>query len=385
MSPSRCRVRPTKPSGLRQRSLSRGGNPCRRWSFPNWRPEKRSPSEFQGYFPVPGQHAIRAQLPPDAVVTDNQRACVVDFPEGVPLLIVDGDASQRNARYVRTVFEPGARVRTGLRCTVHDGAWLRDAGPGDLNEFGAIYLLDVARLEERTQRLLSDYVREGGGLGVFLGSQISVPSYAAWHRFAADVFPLLLERPELLGPSLESLPDLVVTDHPLFRPLQGDGNPLLQSIKIRQFFRASLPATRADESHTHVIAKLRSDHPLIVDHRSGAGRVVVVLTTLAPTWNNWATQPTFVVLLLELQSYLDAQPGGAESQRVGAAWPDVWPTDQYRDTATLFLQPLAGNSLDVQSGVSGGSPRFPAKGNPTPIGLVTGRRIWLDSPATYAR
>ena len=308
---------------------------------PELAPGAKVTKRFQGYFAVPGQHVVRAQLEPDAVAADNQRACVIDFPDGIPVLVVDGDASQRNARYIRTVFQPGERVQTGLRCTVRDGAWLRDASPDELTAFAAVYLLDVARVEERTQRMLSDYVREGGGLAVFLGPQINLPSYVAWHRSTPDIFPILLDRPEQLGPSLESLPDLIVDDHPLFRALQGDGNPLLRSIQIRQFVRGSVPAMSAEEANTQVIARLRSGHPLIVDHRAGAGRVVVFLTTLAPTWNNWATQPTFVVLLLELQSYLCTQPSGDEAQLVGAAWSDVWPADQFRDTARVSFQPLA--------------------------------------------
>ena len=96
-----------------------------------------------------------------------------------------------------------------------------------------------------------------------------------------------------------------------------------------------------------MIARLRSGHPLIVDQRSAAGRVVVFLTTLAPTWNNWATQPTFVVLMLELQTYLDAQAADVEPQLVGAAWPGFWPADQYRDTATLFVQPFVGPAVST--------------------------------------
>ena len=206
--------------------------------IPELAPGEKVTERFQGFFAVPGQHAVRAQLDPDAVAADNQRACVVDFPDGVPVLVVDGDASQRNARYISTVFEPSERVQTGLRCTVRDGAWLRDASPDDVSAYGAIYLLDVARLEERTQHLLSDYVRGGGGLAVFLGPQVSIPSYVAWYQSSPDVFPILLDRPDRLGPSLESLPDLVVVDHPLFRSLQGDGNPLLRSIRSDSSFMA---------------------------------------------------------------------------------------------------------------------------------------------------
>jgi hypothetical protein len=46
--------------------------------------------------------------------------------------------------------------------------------------------------------------------------------------------------------------------------------------------------------------------PLVVERRVGEGRVVAFMTTLSPEWNNWARQPSFIVVALELQAYLDS-------------------------------------------------------------------------------
>ena len=53
-----------------------------------------------------------------------------------------------------------------------------------------------------------------------------------------------------------------------------------------------------------IIARLRDKSPLIVEKTFGQGEVILVLTTLMPQWNDWAKNPSFVVVALKMQSYL---------------------------------------------------------------------------------
>jgi hypothetical protein len=255
--------------------------------------------------------------------------------------VIDGDPAQRNARYLLTVFQPGERVQTGIRPTVHDVAFLRDATAESLAGFESIFLLDVPRLDERPRRNLGEYVRSGGGLAVFLGPDTSLAAYNEWHAADSAVFPAELERIDRLGTSTNQATDLLVTDHLLFRALQGDSNPLLRNIRIDQYVRMKLTPDLARNTQSQVIARTRSGQPFVVDSRVGAGRVVVVASSLAPIWNNWATQPTFVVFLLELQSYLDSQRALAGDLTVGAEPSISIPVEGYRGQANLSLRPLS--------------------------------------------
>jgi hypothetical protein len=47
----------------------------------------------------------------------------------------------------------------------------------------------------------------------------------------------------------------------------------------------------------------------------GKGRVLAVLTSLAPVWNDWAKNPSFIVLLLKTQAYL-ASPSRFDDPRL---------------------------------------------------------------------
>jgi hypothetical protein len=74
----------------------------------------------------------------------------------------------------------------------------------------------------------------------------------------------------------------------------------------------------SSNSTVRVAAQLRNGAPLIVEHRFGKGRVLAFLTTAAPIWNNWAGNPSFLVVMQDLAVYLTQRPAAGESRLAGA-------------------------------------------------------------------
>ena len=73
-----------------------------------------SPKErFQVNFPKGGRHTISARLESDAVAADNYRFCAIDLPADLPVLLIDGDAKARDAKFLDWLLKPGGAVRTG--------------------------------------------------------------------------------------------------------------------------------------------------------------------------------------------------------------------------------------------------------------------------------
>ena len=62
---------------------------------------------FEVFFPTAGSHQLTARLASDTIAADNVRYRLVDLPVAVPVLIVDGDPTSRNSRFLNTVFQPG--------------------------------------------------------------------------------------------------------------------------------------------------------------------------------------------------------------------------------------------------------------------------------------
>ncbi len=275
--------------------------------------------KFSVQLPTAGAHRLKAQLGADAVATDNTRFAVVELPATVPVLIIDSDPSGGSARFLTAALSPGGPIRTGIQAQVEQPRYLRTAA---LDKFAAIYLLDVPQLEAGEAENLENYVRAGGGAAFFLGDQVLPAAYnQRLYRDGQGLFPApLVSAADLLVNRLEEdTPDITVEDHPLFEIFTGTRNNFLSSVGISRYFRLQDNWRPAADGPVQIIARLRNHAPLALESRFGQGRVVTFLSTLAPNWNNWARDnPSFVVMLLELQALLAERPTTAANREVGA-------------------------------------------------------------------
>ena len=300
--------------------------------FDNIPPGQTVTRRTQVFFPTAGQHAVQAELPADALAGDNRRWCVVDLPSSLPVLAIDQDPQRRNAEFLASVFQPSERVETGIRVIVESPAYLRDVIPEELAKYAAIYLLDCESLDAKAIENVQRYTREGGGVGLFLGPLSKPRFYRDWYQDGEGLFPVPVQTLDLLEPSSDGAPDLLVEDHPLFRMLLGQRNAFLNRILIHQYHKTRFGWQPPEQSGIRVIARLRNGQPLVAERPYGRGRVVASLTTLAPLqWNTWATEPTFVVFLLELQAYLQRPSGAATTGTlVGAPLELIWDAEQFQ-------------------------------------------------------
>ncbi|MFO0904120.1 MAG: BatA domain-containing protein [Pirellulales bacterium] len=274
----------------------------------------------QVFFPKPGQQVVEAELPDDAVLADNRRWTVIDFPDGEAALLIDGSAKQLDAYYLAAVFQPSENANTGVRTQVKTPAFLRDARPEELAAFRSIYLLDVDRLDETAVKNLEQFARSGGGVAFFAGPNTNQRFYTdRLYRKGEGLYPVPLEREDALPPPTEEgTPDIDFEDHPVFAPFVGERNPFVRLVRIDRFVRPPSTWSPPAGSTVQVISRLRSRAPLIVEQAYGSGRVVALLTSVSPAWNNWAQDPSFVIFLLRLQSHLASGQRPLDPRVVGA-------------------------------------------------------------------
>jgi hypothetical protein len=133
------------------------------------------------------------------------------------------------------------------------------------------------------------------------------------------LFPVpLRHQAELILDRLEPAPDLQPDRHFIFRSFAGKLTSFLQTVGVRRYFAVPEGWRPPSDSTVRVAAHLRNGAPLIVERGFGKGQVVAFLTTAAPTWNNWAGNPSFVVTMLELQAYLARQSADDKLRLVGS-------------------------------------------------------------------
>src|SRR5262245_59572070 len=133
---------------------------------------------------------------PGGIKQDNQRHTVVEVRDRLPILVIDGQPALRDKKegdgfYLRTVF---TNVLGGF-------TWVYGS-PGDLEKpdlrrFASVFLLNVPQVTEAGAKALETYVKEGGGVGFFLGPNVKPLEYNKWlYNDGNGVFPVPLpEKP----------------------------------------------------------------------------------------------------------------------------------------------------------------------------------------------
>ncbi len=312
---------------------------------------------FLVHFPTAGEHQLIARLEPDALTIDNSRFVTVGLPAEVPVLLIDGDPQALDARFLSVALSPGGPVRTGLLSEIETPRYLDFKA---LDRFGAVALANVERLDESAVKRLEQFVRKGGGLVMFLGERSRSKFITEeLYRDGEGLFPCPLHGPaDLLVDRLERAPDLEPGDHFVFRVFADPRNNFAAAIIVERYFAVPAGWEPGADSGVRIIARLRNGAPLVLEKSLGRGRVVAFLTTAAPTWNNWARQPSFAVSMLDLAAWLlGAQPAD-ESTQVGmplevtldtAAYQRrvrfLPPADQSAASATIQAQPTPEGTL----------------------------------------
>ncbi len=320
---------------------------------------KEMTRRFPVLFATAGQHEITARLESDAIAADNSRSLVVEVAKVVDVLVIDGDSRGQDAFFLSTALAPGGKITSGLRPVIESPSYLRDHS---LEGFAAIYLLNIGRLDPSAINALEAYVEGGGGVGFFLGELSRADFFnQQLYRDGKGLFPLPLVGPaELSVDRLEKAPDLEVADHPIFSVFAGERNSFLGTVVGGRYFATEKGWLPEPDSSTKVIARLRNKAPLVVERKFGDGRVVAVLTKASPietslgSWNNWGRDnPSFVVAMLEMQSYLSAGRYPDTTRLVGT--PLEVPLDVARFLPQVrFVMPraLGGGTLAVDAEAS---------------------------------
>lgn len=280
-------------------------------------PGESKTRRFQVHFPTAGEHHITVKLEPDAVDADNTRHLVLDFPLAIRTLLVDSDPAASDAKFLEAALNPGGPVRTGYAPQIEPPSFLLSE---ELDKFGVIYLANVEHLDRKAVENLETYVKNGGGLGIFLNERAN-PAFinTELYREGKGFFPAPVTGvTELLVDQLDPVPDLDLSTHAIFKEFATERNSLVDLVTVNHYMQVDPQWKPAEKSATAVIGRLRNSDPIAIESKYGEGRVVTFLTSVASKWNDWRKNPSFVFMTLELQSYLASGSGRDEGRVVGS-------------------------------------------------------------------
>ncbi|MBI2895735.1 MAG: VWA domain-containing protein [Deltaproteobacteria bacterium] len=276
----------------------------------------------------------------DELAADDVRFVQVDVARPRRLLVVDGDP--RPARYDDEVFYlVRAMEALGLAPTVTDAEWedpghADGAGSNRFTDFEAVLLANVpAPSADRLEELRS-YVRRGGGLFFAAGDNAA----RAASRNLGELFGVTFsEAPVEEGPFRLARPDRSLPIGDAFSP-SGSG---LISARIDRRLRV-----RARQG-TQVPLHFEDGSPALTASRAGAGRAVLLATSIDRDWGDLPIRPGFVVLARALVDHLTGERTGSASRReILPGQPRViQPTGAVRK---IVVETPRGASIDLGAG-----------------------------------
>jgi len=158
--------------------------------------------KFALYLDKVGLNQVVAYIEADdeGPTLDNERYAVVNVRDKVPVLVVDGDL-------VNSKKEPGdlynmqVMFRPAFGLDLAPGLRLEEARPADLetrdlSQYPNIYLVNVPDLNEKAQKNLEAYVRQGGTVCYFMGALSKPDFYNKLYADGKGIFPVpLTDRP----------------------------------------------------------------------------------------------------------------------------------------------------------------------------------------------
>ncbi|MBI4641688.1 MAG: BatA domain-containing protein [Candidatus Tectomicrobia bacterium] len=282
-----------KPVDQRLINLSRFGETTVRFNFS---------------FEQPGHHFGAIQLAPDHFPLDDAFHFTLTVGEKVTALIVDGDPQTSliasETFYVSNALNPEkGKEGTILKPRVATVEQLEET---DFKDLQVIILCNVRDLSEATRQRLTGFVRNGGGLMIFLGDKVNALDYNA-HFFSttSSLIPVRLrERVRVSGPGGVSIRDISV-QHKALNIFEEDKNrESLISAKFQEFF-----AIERSEGIAGItpLLMLSNGHPLLIERGLGSGKILLFTSSADLDWNDLGLRAAYLPLLHNVILYLSGR------------------------------------------------------------------------------
>ena len=277
---------------------------------------------FRHLLHTAGEHMIKVQLPADGLLLDNQCWRCITLQESINVLCVSGKSGA--GRNIALALEP----RDNDRMVLVELALEHDLLERSLEEFEAVFLCNVGRIDADEASVLGRFVQRGGGLAVFLGDLVQPESYNASSGPGGTTSYLPGKLGELVKPQEAKggfFLDPLDYEHPIaetFRDVPGSG---LFQIPTYRYVRLQL----SEDDQTEVIFRFAgSRDPALVERPFGKGRCLLFTSaaSLASVDRGhtpqlpWTVLPTagdFVSLVQEMLNRLVRGKSAGRNLRVG--------------------------------------------------------------------
>lgn len=287
-----------------------------------------------------------ARLEDDDLPQDNRRYFVFRIPEQIRVLLVGG--SEGDTRYLRLALRPDEKSTSYIRVRQIDASSLDRTA---LSKADVVILADVPTIDDNLGASLREFVRMGGGLVIFLGSDVDVRNYNE-KLLPRLQMPVLTKALGQLGATEAFLTfGKIDYGHPIFSGVFEQKKRHVESPRVRFAFDIA-----RDTPHETIIS-FSNGAPFLLEGGVGEGRVLLVTTGLDEAWSDLAVRGIFAPLVNRSVTYL-AGRSQAEAQAVAVGAELAYHPKLAGAGVEFAVQKPDGDLVRVKPEVSGGRYRL---------------------------
>lgn len=247
----------------------------------------------------------------DGSPLDDRRFFTIRVDQGIPVAVVKPKRHEipylEDTFYLEQALAPGKSADWALRTTMLTAD---DLPSEQLSQYKVVFCVNLPAPADDTAQRLRNYVEGGGNLVWVCGDNVDPDAYNRLDRQAEGRLlpaPLLDLRQPQAGQDRDAWQvSQVDGKHPAFSRLT-DPASLYQSVLVYRHARIDA----AGAAGADVLARLDDGEPLLVERRTGKGRVLLLGTSVHVGWSNLPLRPIFLPLVVQLTFHL----AGAERAR----------------------------------------------------------------------
>jgi len=252
-----------------------------------------------------GCNRLTARLEDDPLLIDNNRHAVCEVRDQVRILCVDGDPSpviyNSETGYLSTALAACDSGEGEKQVFINAIPWL-ELSTQRLSDYDIVILANLPDVQPEQTAALYKFVKNGGGLMVFLGANVQPELLNERMRYEdGDLLPgrVLEARGELSGSGNGFAIQPAAADHPLCRAIQSLEPELIDGARIFRHFGIELGGERRP------VRRLAGDGtPYLSERDLGQGKVLLFASTADREWTDIVSNPIYPIILQQAVTYL---------------------------------------------------------------------------------
>jgi hypothetical protein len=267
-------------------------------------PRGESSVTFQTRLAKPGTHLGEVTLKKEGFYGSPRSHFALHAQDKLNVLVVDGDPQTALVRsesfFLSRALNPAGDQNTSLYLPT---VIVADGLPGaSLQSYQVVVLCNVGGISDTVGQKLRTYLADGGGLLVFGGDRLQLDSY---NQKLGQALPAQLrERKLALEGSAEKIGKIAL-GHPA---LANFTDPILQESLMGSRVWGYL---RGDGGGKSALVSLANGDPVVMEQKTGAGRVIFIATSADRDWNDLPVKTAYLPLIQSFTNYLAGGKRGA--------------------------------------------------------------------------